>query len=217
MKDARRPQFSYLSDTEWSSVWDHVKSVLGQGPLPDEAHIRELVDHSAMLSGYFSSYGEIGLDRQTYSRIVKRDRKFLKETESFISAAVEFFGEPDGSSEPYDPWPDRKIIGELWALRVNVKRDIERAEWEARDAEPAPPNTAKPERDKWMARLILVWSEGCQLTSKNSKHLRGFIIDALRPYQTGIVTDRMAEQFIERWNSGKIARPSRGPFGLFKL
>ena len=45
---------------------------------------------------------------------------------------------------------------------------------------------------------ILVWTEGCKLPSKNSMHLRGFIIDALRPYQSGIVTERMAEQFIER-------------------
>jgi hypothetical protein len=217
MKAARRPQFRYLSDTGWLSVWDHVKSVSGQGPLPDEARIRELVDHSAMLSGHFRSFGEIGLDRQTYSAIVKRNRKFLKEIESFVSAAAEFFGWPGDSSDRYDPWPERKIIGELWALRDNVKLSIEKAECEARDAEPAPPNTAKPERDKWMARLILVWTEGCKLPSKNSKHLRGFIIDAMRPYQTGIITERMAEQFIERWNSGKIARPSRGPFGMFKL
>lgn len=214
-----RPQFRYLSDTEWSSVWDHVKSVLGQGPLPDEAHIRELVDHSAMLSGYFSSYGEIGVDRQIYSELVKQSRKFLEQTESFTSTAAEFFGDPDdGSSEPFDPWwPERKILGELEKLKVSVNWRLERLEWEARDAEPAPQNTAKPERDKWMARLILVWTEGCKLPSKNSKHLRGFIIDALRPYQTGIVTERMAEQFIERWNSGKITRPSRGPFGMFNL
>ena len=61
-----------------------------------------------------------------------------------------------------------------------------------------------------MARLILVWSEGCHLTSKNSRHLRWFTMDALRPHQT--VTERMAEQFIERWNRGKIPRPSKGPF-----
>ena len=217
MKAARDSRFSNLSETEWSSVWSHVKAASGKASLPDEAHIRKLVDNSALLSGYFSDFGEIGVDKQTYSELIKESRKFLEETESFISAAAIFFGEPDDSSDPYDPWPERKILRELEKLRASVIWRIERLEWEARDAEPAPPNTAKPERDKWMARLILVWSEVCQLPSKNSKHLRGFIIDALRPYQTGTVTERMAEQFIERWNSGKITRPWRGPFGMFNL
>jgi hypothetical protein len=183
--------------------------------LPNEVRIRKLVNDSALLSGYFFDFGEIGLYRQTYLEFGKRLRKFLKETESYISVAAKFFGEPDDSSESYDPWPERKILGELEKLRANVKWRISKEEWFSRDAEPTPSSAAKPERDKWMARLILVWSEGCQLTSKNSKHLRGFIMDALRPYQP--VTERMVEQFIERWNSRKIPRPLRGPFGMFDL
>ncbi len=58
------PQFRNLSETEWSSVWSHVKAASGEGPLPDEAHIRKLVDDSALLSGYFFNYGEIELYRQ---------------------------------------------------------------------------------------------------------------------------------------------------------
>ena len=208
------PRFRALSETEWASIWNHIKAASGEAPLPNEARIRKQVDVSALLSGYFFDFVEFGSYKQTYLQHAKRSRKFLEETKSFISAAVEFFGEPDNSSsDTYDPWPERKILGELENLRVHVKRTIWIDERSAREAEPAPPNTAKPERDKWMAGLILVWTEGCKLPSKNSKHLRGFIMDALRPYQTGTVTERMAEQFIERWNCGKIPRPSRGPVG----
>ena len=154
-----RPQFRTLSETEWAYIWNHIKAASGETPLPNEARIRKLVNDSALLSGYFFDFGEIELYKQTYLQLAKRRRQFLEETESFISAAVEFFGEPDdSSSDPYDPWPERKILGELESLRVQVKRAVSIAEWSARESEPAPPNTAKPERDKWMARLILVWS-----------------------------------------------------------
>jgi len=220
MRGVREQRFRKLSETEWPFVWNHVKVASGKGPLPDEVRIRTLVDNSALLSGYFRGFGEIGLDRQSVLRSVKQKRKFLKEIQSFISAAEEFFADPDGGSSDgvrYDPSPQRKIIGELRELILILEQQIEREELLAREVEPAPPNTAKPERDKWMARLILVWTDGCKLPSKNSKHLRGFIRDALRPYQTGTLTERMAEQFIERWNRGKIPRPSRAPFGMFNL
>ena len=59
------------------------------------------MNDSALLSGYFFDFGEIELYKQTYLQLAKRRRQFLEETESFISAAVEFFGEPDiSSSDP---------------------------------------------------------------------------------------------------------------------
>jgi hypothetical protein len=212
-----RPKFRPLVDAEWEAVWSHVKLASGNAPLADEARVRKWVDYSAQLSGCFAGHSVIGFDKQMFSRLAKEARKFLRETKSYILSATKFFGDPDdGSAESSDPWPERKILTNLRELQLLLIHRIETLERSGKEVESSPGNAAKEDRDRWMARLTMVWSGPCRLSSKNSKHLRGFLVDALVPYQHQDVSHRGAEHFVARWNAGKIPRP-QNRFGLFNF
>lgn len=167
-----------------------------------------MVDYAAYRSGFFRDFVMSSTSKQDFIRSGKELRIFLKQTQFYMTAAQQVFGEADAdSSDPYDAWwPERKILKELNSLKALIRDKISSCENTAKVAQPMLPNSAKPERDLWMARLMLVWCDVCGLPSKNSKDLRGFIANALRPYKTGI-SDRGAEYFIERWNSGRVERP----------
>jgi hypothetical protein len=222
-----KPQFRKLSDIEWTAIWKCVKAASGKRPLPNETQIRRRVNESAWLSGYFFAFAALPY-RQTYLEFAKIIRKFLRLTDAYLLAATKFFEEPDdtaillrGQADAYllrapkflekpnervpPPRAEQKILSELQNLKACLEQKIVDYERLSREAPPPPPSAAKPERDQWMARLILVWSKDCGLSSNNSKHLRAFLINALRPYQ--LLTDRKAEQFINRWNRGEIPHP----------
>ena len=223
-----KPRFRKLSDIEWTAIWKRVKDASGKEPLPDETQIRRLVNESALLSGYFFAFAKLPYDRRKILESAKNTRTFLRLTDAYLLAATKFLGgpsysvfrlpghtdayfEPKFSGEPNEsvspPRAEQKLLSELKNLKVDLQRII--ADWErlSRNAPLPPPSAAMPERDQWMARLILVWSKDCGLSSNNSKHLRAFLIDALSPYGQPL-TDRKAEQFINRWNRGKIPQPS---------
>lgn len=102
----------------------------------------------------------------------------------------------------------------LSAIRANVPaKEAEKLASNAapsadnpRSVGPGRPNSAKPARDWWMARLVLIWRDDCGLPVENTKHLKGFLLDCLRPYPN-VMTDRMAKHFVERWKAGKIDEP----------
>ena len=213
-----KPHFRKLSDIEWTAIWKRVKAASGKPPLPNETQIRRRVNESALLSGYFFPFAELrNFDRRTYLEFVKNTREFLNLTEAYLLDATKFFQETTDCVffHPEDPKASLfaskreppKILSDLQNLKAFLQREIVDYESRSRDARLPPPSAAKPERDQWMARLILVWSKDCGLPSNNSKHLRAFMINALGPYRVPL-TNRGAEQFINRWNRGKIPQPS---------
>ena len=211
IKIERRRHFDRLSDAEWQAVWVNVITALGKRlPTAKPEQIRGSVDDAALSSGWFFEFQDgIKISPKDFRDWANRGQQFLQELISFKSAAAKFFGEPDDSpNDTYDPWPERTILRELELLEHRVGRQIAKYYESARSTPKAAANSAKPERDLWMSRLMLIWTEECGLSAKNSKHLRQFIVSAVRPY-IGNISDRAAEQFIERWNRGKIERPQQ--------
>ena len=52
---------------------------------------------------------------------------------------------------------------------------------------------------------MIIWETACKLEVRNTKKLRGFLLDAQRPYMPRAeLTDRMAKHFIKRWVSGDV-------------
>jgi hypothetical protein len=204
-------QFDNLSDEEWALVWRHVVAALTDKPLPDQTSVRELVDDAAYSSGWFAEYGELHISRADYRQLADEKRRFLKNLQHFRSEMAEFFGErPCDHKEPYDPWDSwRPVLPVLDDLAVNLENSI------VQDEEAAafimkydPPNAAKPELDTWRARLVMAWKKECGLPVSNTRHLRGFLLDALRPYMPRAeLTDRMAKHFLKRWLAGKVRNP----------
>lgn len=203
--------FDNLSNEEWALVWRHVIGAVGDKPLPDEMRVRERVDDAAHSSGWFFEFGELHISQTDYRRFADNKRRFLKRMQQFRSEMAEFFGDrPLDPKEPCDPWdhwrPVLPALDDLGAvLEYRITLD-ERAA--AFMAEYDPPNAAKPEMDKWRARLVMVWEEECSLPIRNTKYLRGFLLDALRPYMPRTeLTERMAKHFIRRWLAGEVRNP----------
>ena len=179
--------FDNLSDDEWAGVWKHVRFASHREPLPDEARVRELVDDAAISSGWFADWGgELHISRAEYRRFATEDRRFQKKVQQFRQEMAGFFGAPPcDHKEPYDPRERyRPIIPALDHLTAVLGRKITEAEHDASVADD-PPNATKPKLDTWRAGLMLVWQKECRLPVENSKSLRGFLMDALRPYVPG--------------------------------
>jgi hypothetical protein len=203
--------FDNLSDDEWELVWRHVVSAARDRLLPDETRVRGLVDNAAYSSGWFFGYGELHISRADYRRFADEKRHFLKKTRNFRNEMAEFLGEPPcDHKEPYDPWDSwRPVLPALDDLAKFLEHQI------AQDEEAGsfmikhdPANSAKPELDIWRARLVRAWRDECSLPVKNTTHLRGFLLDALRPYMPRAeLTDRMAKHFLNRWIAGKVQDP----------
>jgi hypothetical protein len=203
--------FDNLSDEEWLAVWHHVVAGSTDSRSPaDETRVRYLVDDAAYSSGWFVGYIVLeSLKRSQLKTWATEDLAFLKRVTDFRDAAAIFFGEPDGDpTEPYDPWPQRRILAHLDNLAASVKSHIGRQMVLLKQTPPDPPNSVKPDLDRWRARLMLVWSETCGLSSKNSKHLRGFLRAALHPYMPlAELSDKTSRYFIDCWNRGEVERP----------
>ncbi len=201
--------FDALSDDEWARVWAHVVAVSTR--VPSEVRVRELVNDAALYSGWFAGYSISHISQADLGRYANEKRRALRKVQNFRREMSEFFGPPSSDwKEPYDPWQHwRKILAELDDLakvlehRISLdERDIE----SAKDHDP--PSAAKPALDCWRARLLLVWENECGLPTRNSKHVRGFLLEALRPYMPRAeLTDRMAKYFIKRWLAGEVERP----------
>jgi hypothetical protein len=203
--------FDELSDEEWAAVWKHVVAPRAEKTLPDEANIRDLVNDAAYSSGWFVGHRELHISRADYRRFADEKRRFLKKAQQFRQEMIEFLGEPPSDhKEPYDPWdfcrPVIPVLDDLAAvLDHRIAQDEEAAAFmQNKD----PPNAAKPELDQWRARLVLAWQDGCGIPIENTNHLRGFLLNALRPYMPRAeLTDRMAKHFIKRWRAGEVKNP----------
>lgn len=204
---AQQNHFDNLDDEEWAAVWRHVAS---KNETVDESRVRFLVDDAAYSSGWFVGFKVYsGLTQAELKEWMDEKHAFLSQTRQYIDSAIRFFGEPDNDpTEPYDPWPERRILPHLTRLADRLNRDIDRDKRALNEMPPDLPNSAQPELDLWRARLMVVWSQTCGLSTKNSMALRGFLLDALRPYMPRAeLTDRVGEYFIKRWNEGKIGAP----------
>jgi hypothetical protein len=201
--------FAPLSDEEWAPVLAHITAASKR--VPSEARVRELVNDAAFFSGWFAEYSEYCLTQADFRRNAAKLRRALSKVASFQRDLNEFFGTPDWDyKDPFDPWgPWRNILPQLDDLAKVLEHQISVSE---RDADAAKehdvPRAAKPELDRWRARLLLVWENECKLPVRNSKHLRGFLLEAMRPYMPRAeLTHRMAKYFIKRWLAGELERP----------
>ncbi len=209
--------FDKLSDDEWAVVWKRVRAASCKKPSLNEASVRALVDDAAYSSGWFAEFGgELYFSRADYHRLAETKRRFLKKVQQFRNEISNFFGAPpDDHKEPYDPWEMyRQMVPVLAHLAADLGRRITDDEENALLVKGLS-NAAKPKLDIWRARLVMVWQSECGLPVKNTKHLRGFLIDALQPYmpQAGL-TDRMAKHFIKKWIAGEVKKPG---MSLLKL
>lgn len=218
--DQDENHYDKMSDEEWAGVWRHVVAAVGNKPMPEEGGIRELVDDAAYSSGWFVNYQYYDPKPSDLRRYAEEKRAFLKKVALFRAAATEFFGDDVDETERYQPWErEKKILPVLMDLEYILVKQILQDEERADRLGPEPPNTLKPERDLWMARLLVAWRDGCGLPVTNSKYLRGFLSDAVRPYRNDS-DDRAAKYFIKRWVDGAIDEPSpslsmrlkKGPF-----
>jgi hypothetical protein len=202
--------FDNLSDDEWADVWKRVRSALRERPLVDETHIRELVDDAAHSSGWFADFGgEITFSRADCRRSANTTRRFLQKVQEFRNELAKFFGAPpDDHEDPYDSWEEhRPLVPRLNHLADFLERNIVQDEKWASIAEKTS-NAAQPELDVWRARLVLIWENDCGLPVKNTKLLRGFLLDALQPYMSRTkLTDTTAKHFIKRWLAGEVQKP----------
>lgn len=180
------PRFAPLTDAQWRTVWQHVVAACeaSGSALPVESAIRKWVDAAAFESGHFK-------DCMTSSWPTKATvRRWHEETEAFankvaafrVDAAEHFGPEISGGEDDVELWP-RSLLGQLDELMDKLNGRLRSyEEWWHPEARDNPYPRAEPERDLWMARLILVWRDDCRLEAKNSKHLRGFLVAAVRPY-----------------------------------
>jgi hypothetical protein len=202
--------FDELSDDEWAVVWKRVRSASRETPLVDETHIRELVDDAAYSSGWFAQFGgEITFSRADYHQFANRNSRFLQQVQEFRNELAQFFGAPPADHEDhYDPWEQyRSLVPLLNHLADFLEREVVQDEKCASIAEKTS-NAAQPELDLWRARLVLIWENECGLPVKNTKLLRGFLLDALQPYMPRTeLTDTMAKHFIKRWLAGEVQKP----------
>jgi hypothetical protein len=209
--------FDDVSDEEWSLVWRHVLAGSQIHPT-NESRVRELVNDAAYSSGWFAEYGgELHISRADYRRFAEEDRRFLRKAQQFRNEMNAFFGEvPTDHKDPFDPWDVyRPVMPALDDLADYLQRRIDDDERRALIVEDAP-NSVKRELDQWRARLLVVWGSECGLAIQNTKHLRGFLLDALRPYMPRAeLTDRMAKHFINKWLAGGVKDP--GPSLLYRL
>jgi hypothetical protein len=205
--------FAPLSDEEWIPVWAHVAAASKR--LPSEARVREFVDDAAFFSGWFVDYGEYRMTQADSRRHANELRRVLSKIANFRRDLTEFFRPPDWDyKDPFDPWgPWRNILPQLDDLTRVLEHQISMCEVSADSAKKYdPPSAAKPILDRWRGRLLLVWEKECKLPVRNSKHVRGFLLEAMRPYMPRAeLTDRMAEYFIKRWIAGKVERPGPSP------
>jgi hypothetical protein len=198
--------FAPLSDEEWAVVWAHATAASKREP--SEARVRELVNDAAISSGWFAEYRALRLSGADHRRRVEDRLRALKKVVTFRRYLNDFFGRPDWDDKDlYDPW--RLILLQLDDLANLLRHQIYICEDDAEFAKQRdPPRTAKPELDCWRARLLLVWENEVGLPVHNSKHVRGFLLEAMRPYMPRAeLTDRMAKYFIGRWLAGKVERP----------
>jgi hypothetical protein len=198
--------FDRLSDDEWALVWKRVRAASPDKSL-DEARVRRLVDAAALSSGWFVGFGgEIHFYRANYRQFADISRRFLKKVQTFRHELTKFFGAPpDGD---WDPWEEyRRVVPLLDQLTAELECEVSEDEGNASSAE-NPANASEPKLDDWKARLVLIWQNECGLPIKNTKQLRGFLIDALQPYMRPTeLTDTPAKYFIKRWLEGKVKNP----------
>jgi hypothetical protein len=194
--------FDGLSDDEWALVWKRVRAASPDKSL-DEAQLRQMVDRAALSSGWFVEHGgEINL-YSVYRRFADENQRFVEKVQTFRRELSDFLCEP--RDDDYDPY--RKLVPTLEHLAAQLQHDIAEDERIASTLE-NPPNAAQPKLDAWRGRLVTIWERECGLPLENTKHLRGFLIEALQPYiRPAQLTDRMVGYFIKRWLAGKVPKP----------
>jgi hypothetical protein len=193
---AKTPYFDPLSDDEWQNVWrqitcasagkkahrtENVRSL-------DSKRIRMLVDRAAARSGWFGdSFSELHFPRPVLEETLKEHAALLGRISDLRREATIYFRERD------DLFTLSLLRKGLFAASRAVSRNMKSTRSYLQCAQSVP-SASKPERDSWMGLLMLVWKQECHLPTDNSKHLRNFIMEALRPYMPHI-KERMRASF----------------------
>jgi hypothetical protein len=207
--EADRP-WAPLNDEEWAGVWAVMRRLLREPTAELEARARSKTDNAALLSSYFSGYkrSDFLCHQGTLLNSVRERELYLKSVETFRAATAAMIGPENSSSfDPYRKYKDLLSYLDTYLapmLRKNIAQDKERAKRLARR-----PSAAQPERDLWMARLVITWrdaglDDGHKGPGRDA--LKAFILAAMRPHEPTI-SDIAPRYFLQRWRAGKIDKP----------
>jgi hypothetical protein len=208
--EADRP-WARLNDEEWANVWAVMRPLLPEPTSELEASVRSKTDNAALLSSYFTGYkrSDFLCHQGTLLNSVGERKLYLKSVETFRAATAAIIGAENSSSfDPYRKYKDLLSYLDNYLapmLRENIAQDKEREKRLAHR-----PSAAQPERDLWMARLVITWRDaGLDDGHKGGTRrdaLKAFILAAMRPH-VPMISDIAPRHFLQRWRAGKIDKP----------
>ncbi|MFL9824102.1 hypothetical protein [Rhodoplanes sp. SY1] len=197
-----------ISDEAWAPLWDHVKRAVQADRAPDEAAMRTRVNFAAWNSGALNTGFDSPFTRVSLTRMAEEARDWTARIDTFQRDYLAHHGlaarpiEVTSSSER-SPLFVALAVERAQASAVAIDM-AEMARSSLVDPEPKP--AAKPERDRWMARLVEAWSEA-GLPTNNNKALRAFLVAAITAFG-GDATDRAARAFLTNAEGGPCEKLS---------
>jgi hypothetical protein len=204
-----KPYVAEPDDNEWAEVWRIVQPLLPRPPSAElEALARRRVYQAAFHSSYFRNSPLVAdiWEKEFLSGRLNEHKKYLKQLINFAKATQEMMGSnKDAEDDPYGH--DEKYRTVLSLLDGYLLPLVYHRMHDYRDrlsrAKKAPSNSAQPQRDLWMARLVLVWRDDCGLDIKHEK-LGAFILAACQTHEPKITT---VKNFLNKLRNGKIPDP----------